>query len=221
MSTFVLRCGDVPVPITLASLPLSAVAAIPAEPDYDELLRTLDSAERPRLIVLGGDAALSSVLTRLMRTERLHVEIGYVPVENSSGARIHRTGTGVVAAKRAIEGTAAELPLIRDDAGIVLVGRAVLTGPDGGCLEGEAYVDETRLFSGKIAAVHVAPTIAMPGLRAFVDRGKRFTRRRWVSGRAMQLGTAGAVVIRDGVPNSRELTRSAFYRHSEPWLLVH
>jgi hypothetical protein len=45
-------------------------------------------------------------------------------------------------------------------------------------------------------------------------------KRRWVAGRAAQLGTPGAVVTRDGIANDRVLPRSTFYRHHEPWLLV-
>ena len=47
--------------------------------------------------MLGDDAALAAVLTRLMRTERLHVELGYVPVEQSDGSRAYQTGTGAAA----------------------------------------------------------------------------------------------------------------------------
>ena len=42
----------------------------------------------------------------------------------------------------------------------------------------------------------------------------------WVSGRAAQLGTAGARVIRDGVEGPRTVKRSSFYRHTTGWLRV-
>jgi hypothetical protein len=65
--------------------------------------------------------------------------------------------------------------------------------------------------------VRIEPTVAMPGLRAAVlGRG----RRRWVTGRAAQLGTTGARVTRDGVPAPRVVKRSTFYRHTEGWLRV-
>ncbi|MGB3523668.1 MAG: peptidase M50, partial [Mycobacterium sp.] len=44
--------------------------------------------------------------------------------------------------------------------------------------------------------------------------------RRWVAGRAAQLGTTGALVVRDGSYSSRTVKRSTFYRHIEDWLLV-
>ncbi|MFI9506788.1 hypothetical protein [Nocardia sp. NPDC052566] len=218
MSTHVLRCDGAPVPIALAALPTTQTAAIPDTGQIDELLPVLAADSLPRLIVLGEDAGLAAVLTHLMRTERLHVEIGYVPIEKTYGSRAYQTGTGNAAAKRAIEGKATETPLIRDDTGKVLVGRATITGVDGEKLEGEAYVDDTQLFSGKVTAMHVSPTLELPGVRATAQRGIR--RRRWVEGRAAQLGTPGAVVTRDGIRGERTVPRSSFYRHHEPWLLV-
>jgi hypothetical protein len=44
--------------------------------------------------------------------------------------------------------------------------------------------------------------------------------RRWVTGRAAQLGTTGAVVVRDGVAAARPVKRSTFYRHTKGWLAV-
>lgn len=220
MDIVVLRCGDGPVPITLLSHPATTVSAVPARGDFEELVPALDALTRPRLVVLGDDAALAAVLTWLMRAERLTVEVAYVPVESSAAAKIYETGTGADAANRALNGTAEPLPLIRDDTGKALVGSAFINGPRGAGLEGEAYVDDTRLFSGTIAAVHVEPTVEMPGLRARADNGRRFRRRRWVAGRAMQLGTRAAVVSRDDIADTRTVKRSAFYRHHEPWLLV-
>lgn len=218
MSTHVLRCDGAPVPIALAALPTTQTAAIPESSVIDELLPVLAADSLPRLIVLGEDAALAAVLTHLMRTERLHVEIGYVPIERSYASRAYQTGTGNAAAKRAIEGRAVQTPLVRDDTGKVLAGRAVITGVGGEKLEGEAYVDDTQLFSGKVAAMLVSPCLEPPGVRATVRKG--FRKRRWLEGRAAQLGTPGAIVTRDGIRADRPVPRSTFYRHHEPWLLV-
>lgn len=218
MSTHVLRCDGAPVPIALASLPLTQTSAIPDTSVLDELLPVMAADSLPRLIVLGEDAGLAAVLTHLMRTERLGVEIGYVPVDRTYGSRAYATGTGSAAAKLALEGTPTETPLIRDDTGQVLIGRATIVGEGGEKLEGEAYVDDTRLFTGKISALHVSPTLTMPGLHATVHRGLR--KKRWVEGRAMQLGTRGGVVTRDGITTDKPVRRSTFYRHHEPWLLV-
>ncbi|MGQ4597100.1 hypothetical protein [Nocardia sp. R6R-6] len=218
MSTHVLRCDGAPVPIALSALPTTQTAAVPDPAEIDALLPVLAADSLPRLIVLGEDAALAAVLTHLMRTERLHVEIGYVPVEKTHAAHVYHTGTGNAAAKRAIEGRAVPTPLIRDDTGTVLVGRAVITGVGGAKLEGEAYVDDTQLFSGKVTSMIISPSLELPGVRATARKGIR--KRGWLEGRAAQLGTPGAIVTRDDVRSDRPVPRSTFYRHHESWHLV-
>ena len=156
-----------------------------------------------RLIVVGSDADLAAVLTRLLRAERLDVEVGYV--------------AGRLTARRARRGTARRVPLIRDETGHVIVGVAEWRGEGGAPLRGEATVDDTQLFDGEVAAVRIEPTRTLPGLRATVSGGGR---PRWVVGRAVQLGTTSAVVTRDGVPAARSVRRSTFYRHTQGWLLV-
>ena len=84
-------------------------------------------------------------------------------------------------------------------------------------IHGEAVVDDTVLFDGEVAGVRIEPSAQMPGLRATVVRGRR---RHWITGRAVQLGTTGACVVRDGVAGDREVRRSTFYRHTTGWLRV-
>jgi hypothetical protein len=88
--------------------PLRGLTTLPVADDA----ATVDSAiERfRRLVVVGGDAELARVLTRLLRADRLDVEVGYVPKRR--------------AASRAATGTARPVPLIRDETGMVLVGAA-------------------------------------------------------------------------------------------------
>lgn len=169
-------------------------------------LPVVDGPDAPcrRLIVVGSDADLASVLTRLMRTDRLDVEV----------AHVRRPWQ----ARRAVRGTATRVPLIRDDTGTVVVGAAEWRGdPAGQPLHGEAIVDDTVLFDGEAAGVRIEPTDTMPGLRAAVLGARP---RRWVAGRAAQLGTTGAVVVRDGIPAPRPVRRTTCYRHTEGWLRV-
>ena len=110
------------------------------------------------------------------------------------------------------------MPLIRDETGTAIVGAAHWRPPDvGQLLHGEAVVDDAVLFNGDVAGVRIEPTATLPGLRARIADGRS---RRWLTGRAAQLGTTGAAVIRDGVPAPRAARRSTFYRHTEGWLLV-
>jgi hypothetical protein len=180
--------------------PLAGLSAQTADGHDD-----IDAAigRNSRLIVVGSDADLAAVLTRLLRADRLDVEVGHA--------------TGWRSARRARSGTASRVPLIRDETGQVIVGAAEWRGADGTALRGEAVVDDTQLFDGEVNGVRIEPTADMPGLRASVTgRG----RRRWVAGRAAQLGTTGAEVVRDSVLAPRIARRSTFYRHTVGWLLV-
>ncbi|OBF53417.1 hypothetical protein [Mycolicibacterium monacense] len=191
----VLRFGGHRAPRGLTGLDTVDVTGAP---DVDAA-----AAGARRLVVVGSDADLATVLTRLMRTERLGVELA------AARGLFPRT---------ALSGTARRVPLIRDDAGIAIVGSAQWRGTEG-ALFGEAVVDDTTLFSGEVAGVRIEPTAEIPGLRAAVLSGRGLVQR-WVAGRAAQLGTTGARVVRDGVEGTREVKRSTFYRHTEGWLRV-
>jgi hypothetical protein len=153
-----------------------------------------------RVIVVGSNADLAAVLTRMLGADRLDVEVGHA--------------AGWWAARRARRGTVRRVPLIRDETGQVIVGAAEWTGSP---LRGEAVIDDTQLFDGEVPGVRIEPMSRVPGLRAAVTGPGR---RRWVTGRAAQLGTTGAVVIRDGVAAPRPVRRSTFYRHTQGWLMV-
>jgi hypothetical protein len=197
----VLRFGGRPAPWPLAALPGLEVTDIAT---VDSVLETAS-----RLVVVGADADLAAVLTRLMRADRLDIEVAHLP----GGLR------GTLSARRALQAAAQRVPLIRDDTGTALVGAATWLPPDGAALiHGEAVVDDTVLFDGAVAGVRIEPTSTMPGLRAAVLGGRRPVK--WVSGRAAQLGTTGAKVVRDGVSGKREVKRSTFYRHTTGWLRV-
>lgn len=205
MRTLVLNCGHVRVPRALSSMSLVELPARPGRGDVDPLL---DGVQR--LIVMGADADLAAVLTRLMRTEKLDVELGFVTWNRSSATRVWSLPTGKRAAALALRGTAAPVALARDDAGVALVGRATLTGSP---LTGESYVDSVLLFSGATRGLVIEPTDE--GVRASLGRF-----RPWVSGRAAQTGTTGLLLTRDGVPHERVIKRSTFYRHTADWRLV-
>jgi hypothetical protein len=168
-----------------------------------------------RVVVVGADADLASVLTQLMRAEQLGVEVAYVPAGRTAATRAYRLPSGRRAARRALRGSAQRLPLIRDDTGSVIVGSVVWRPADDGPLHGEAVVDDALLFDGEVAEALVEPTAALPGLRARVAGT-----RRWLIGRAAQLGCVGVVVVRDGVAAERAARRSTIYRNTEGWLAV-
>jgi hypothetical protein len=197
--------------------PLGGLPVHHAESAAD--VTTIDAAIGPyrRLVVLGADAELAAVLSRLLRAERLDIEVAYVPSRRTRATRIYRLPAGRRAARRARRGTARRVTLVRDETGAVIVGRAGWLPPeDRRRIHGEAVVDDTQLFDGDVTGAYIEPMLAMPGLRASVHRPWR----RWVAGRAVQLGSTGVVVIRDDLAAPRPARRSTFYRHVEGWLLV-
>jgi hypothetical protein len=175
-------------------------------------------ASTRRVVVVGADADLASVLTRLLRAELLNVEVAYVPRRRTQTTRAYRLPAGRRAARRARRGPAQRVPLIRDETGTAIVGAAEWR-PSGDALvlHGEAVVDDDVLFDGDVPGVRIEPTAALPGLRARVTSGRS---RRWLTGRAAQLGGIDISVIRDGVVAPRTTRRSTIYRNTEGWLLV-
>lgn len=169
-----------------------------------------------RLVVVGGDADLAAVLTQLLRAELLNVEVAYVPGRHTPATRAYRLRAGCRAARRAVGGPVQRLPLIRDETGSVIVGCAAWRPADGArLLHGEAVVDDAVLFDGDVAEATIEPTAALPGLRARVTGT-----RRWLTGRAAQVGGTGIAVVRDGVAAPRPVRRSTVYRNTEGWLAV-
>lgn len=178
-------------------------------PGRDELEPVL--ARGPsRLVVHGSDADLAAVLVRLMRTELLAtVEVAFVPSGRSPAAAAWGLPRRPAdAAELALSGRATPVPLVRDDAGGVLAGRGEIRD-----LYGEAYCDAVRVLYGAVRRLRVEA--GPDGVSVLGDRGVRAA-----TGRAVQIGSTGARVALDGVEHPREVSRWAWYRHTEPWLLV-
>ncbi|WP_167107055.1 peptidase M50 [Mycobacterium sp. DL592] len=195
----VLRFGGRRIPRPLATLPCHDADGAAAIDAAVEGLR--------RVVVVGTEADLAAVLTRLLRTERLDLEVAHV-----GGWR------GV---RAALTAAAQRVPLIRDESGTVVVGAALWLPPgEEAMLHGEAVVDDDVLFDGSVPGVRIEPITSMPGLRAAVVSG-RMRPQRWLTGRAVQFGGTGARVVRDGANGPREVKRAAFYRHVTGWLRVH
>ncbi|MDO8393761.1 MAG: hypothetical protein Q7T31_05170 [Dietzia sp.] len=214
----VIRCGSAPVPTVLGEHPRVECSEVPTKDDVNRALYEI--GHRRRVVVCGTDAGLAALLTRLLRTENLDMEVAYVAEDPTPATRAYDLPTGSAAAKLGVRGEAREVPLIRDETGSVLVGEATVTGPGGAHLVGEAYADDERIFSGEIDTLTVRPTPQLPGVRATAARPRRVLRRSWLPARAVQLGTEAGVITRDGVTGRRAVKRTSFYRHTEPWRLV-
>jgi hypothetical protein len=163
--------------------------------------------------VLGPVPALAAVLARLWRTERLPaVPVSWQPADDPASTGLARSlgvGTGT--------GTERELPLVRDDHGGVLLsaGRVTAFGEPRRVLSrrfgAQAYCDDTRVADGPVTRIDVRPDwTAVDRLSvAVVTQPLRPVQR--VTGRALQLASAPAQVLRDGVPFDREVTKWTWY----------
>jgi hypothetical protein len=192
----------------LASATGSERHEIPATPGKNDVDPLLKGEDADRVIVHGTDADLAAVVLRLMRTERVtEVPVGYVPVDRkqSTVARLWDLPADPVAA--ALTGSDRALPLIRDDAGGVLLGLGVLAPA-----HGTVYCDDAVALRGDASRIEVTP--GTDGVEVRVIRG-RLRRPATYAGRAVQFGVDPTTPIRDGVPYPRPMTRWTWYRHTD------
>jgi hypothetical protein len=189
VGALVVACGVAPPSSGAHALP-----ALPGKADLDPLLE----ADVDRLVVVGSDASLAAVVLRLLRTSRLGVAVGFVPV----GRSFVSWGVPSVAA---LGSAVSAFPLIRDDSGGVLMGQATI-GP----LDGEAYCDDVLALRGRARLITVSP-----GADGVVGRVRQGFRTREYRGRAFQVGCHSAAVVSDGVAHPRPVQRWTWYRHTE------
>ena len=213
--------------------------ALPPRPGRADLEPVLADPDLRRLVVAGADADLAAVLQRLLRADRLGVELAYVPADRrSDAARVWGLPHGAAALELARHGTASPVPLVRDDSGGVLVGRGEVRA-----IHGEAYCDAVLALRGTARHLVVTPwphaaggaspdgttggVAVRAGLRAGLPDGRvravpptARTGRGAATGRAVQVGCLPATLVHDGVAHPRPVTRWAWYRHVADWLLV-
>lgn len=220
MQVRILRCGDVPVPDVeyhqVSAIPTrqelkiideAAAAILPVDPtpSLDEIAKQPDVShlgapqfapqpidEPLRIVVIGDDAALSAVLTRMMRADYMWAEVGYVPIPGSeasadaagasknagSGAQVSTAAQNWnipadtdAAMKLALEGSVHPVPLIRNDTGLAVAGSAVISTWENGPLVGEIIVDDTTLVAGSQQfGARLVPMLDAPGIVAAAAR---------------------------------------------------
>ena len=216
--------------------PTPSLDDIAAQPDVEHLSTPAVApqagfvSERLRVIVAGTDAALSAVLTRMMRADYLWADVGFVPVGPSTAAQNWGLSTSLDAAlEGALRGDVHPVPLIRTDAGIAVAGSATITDWDGKEITGEIIVDDHVLVRhesgtyGHIGA-RLVPMTNAPGIAAvrIITAPRRLFRRTshelfdaptLTTGRAVQAGGPALAVTVDGVRHKRPLERVTFYRH--------
>ncbi|HEX2131956.1 MAG TPA: hypothetical protein VHH15_10360 [Actinophytocola sp.] len=218
MAALILGCGPAVTSTEwrkLASASGSGAVEIPATPgrsDIDPLIKALTSGN---VVVHGSDADLAAVVLRLLRLDRLDVPVGYVPVSASSAAaRVWGLPGDRVGA--ALDGSVETVPLVRDDAGGVLLGLGVLAP-----VHGTVLCDDAVPLRGSAERVEVTPDPG-PGVAVTVVRRALLRRRSSrLTGRAVQFGGEQPVTpVRDGVPYPRPMNRWTWYRHTEDLRIV-
>lgn len=161
--------------------PTPSLEEISARPDVEHLGTPKRAPQQPderlRVIVRGTDAALSAVLTRMMRADYLWAEVGYLPTDPESPAA---TNWGLprdpaAALEIAVAGPVKPVPLIRTDAGLAVAGSATISSWDGGEFTGEIVVDDTVLVRHEARAeirfhgvfgTRLVPMTDAPGIAA-------------------------------------------------------
>ena len=226
--------------------PTPSLAEIAAQPDVAHL-GTPQYAPQPisdplRVVVVGSDAALSAVLTRLMRADTMWVEVGFVPTDDDSPTADYWGITNLSVEEQfdcAVSGRVRPLPLIRDDAATAVAGRASVSDWENRELTAEIIVDDdvlARHQSGRriprtgVFGARVQPLVDAPGLAGFVLDTPVMPVRRGLFGRfeneygsiakgsrlvgrALQAGGESLRVMVDGVSRKRPVERVTFYRH--------
>jgi hypothetical protein len=183
--------------------------------------KAIDPLLAGRILVIGDDGDLAAVVLRLLRRDLLGaVEVAYAAPAETAVTAIWSLPTGPEAVRAAVRAEVDLVPLVRNDAGGVLVGAAQLSP-----VTGTVYVDSQRVLSGSAQVVQVEPD-RTEGVAVTVVRRRvlGFGRRPVTTfGRAVEFGLSGAAptaIVSDGVRHPRAVKRWVFYKHTEPLRLV-
>nr|WP_308937008.1 hypothetical protein [Corynebacterium sp. BF-R-2] len=227
--------------------PTPTLDEIAAQPDVSHLGQPSSAPqarflrEPLRVVVVGSDAALSAVLTRMMRADYLWTEVGFVPTDETSTAAMNwgLPTSAEDALSFALSAPVKPVPLIRNDAGLAVAGSATIAEWTDEEITGEIIVDddvllradrEKNVFGARLVPMTDAPGIvAARAVSSFAaDASPRrgvFGRLRKhvqpgqldpasvVRGRAVQAGGPSLSISVDGVRAPRPVKRVTFYRH--------
>ena len=179
--------------------PTPSLDDIAAQPDVRHLGAPAPAPQAPhlvepaRIVVAGSDAALSAVLTRLMRSDRLWAEVAFIPVPSTAASAPSTTApaastpstasaavTSVAAQNWGLPTSPAEAldfartapvhpaPLIRNDSGLAVAGSATISDATNGSFTGEVIIDDHTLAasSPKTFGARLVPMTDAPGILA-------------------------------------------------------
>jgi hypothetical protein len=181
----------------------------PGETPRRERLAVLAGADS--VVVRGAVPALSAVLARLLQDGRTaDVPVAWEPAGD-------RNSTGLARDLGIGSGSPRDLSLVRDDHGGVLLHHGRIEAETGGRrslstrVGLQAHHDDIKVADGEITRIDVRPdwsAVDTIGVTVMVQP-LRPTRR--TSGRALQVASDPARVLRDGVPVGRPVHRWTWY----------
>ncbi|MDK8897008.1 hypothetical protein QP999_03495 [Corynebacterium sp. MSK004] len=170
--------------------PTPSLDEIAAQPDVSHLGAPGPAPQAPflreplRVVVIGNDAALSAVLTRMMRADYLWAEVGYVPTGERSTAALNwglklpepgqvldeRGAASEEALTFAMTAPVKPVPLIRNDAGLAVAGSATIAEWSNEEITGEIIVDDAVLLRADrekdVFGAKLVPMTDAPGIVA-------------------------------------------------------
>ena len=223
--------------------PTPSLDDIAAQPDVRHLGAPEPAPQAPhlvepaRIVVAGSDAALSAVLTRLMRSDRLWAEVAFIPVPSTAAstpsAAAQNWGLPTDSAEALDFARTAPVrpaPLIRNDSGLAVAGSATISDTANGSFTGEVIIDDHTLAAtspktfgarlvpmtdapGILAARATSPVESQGRLRSLLRKPGQLDPESVSTGRAVQAGGPQLRVIVDSVHHKRPVTRVTFYRH--------
>jgi hypothetical protein len=178
------------------------------------------AADADSVAVRGPVPALAAVLTVLLTAERTaQVPVAWEPAGDRDSVALARDiGVGT--------GEQRELCLVRDDHGGVLLhhGRLEADGDGRRALSRrlglQAHHDDIKVADGEITRIDVRPDWGAVDTIGVTVMLQPLRPTRHTSGRALQVASDPARVLRDGVPYSRPVSRWTWYAdHRMRWLL--
>jgi hypothetical protein len=192
-------------------------------PSVDLDLRRLERGETPRdavlapmedadaLTVRGPVHALNAVLARLLKTGRsAQVPVAWEPSSD-------RDSMDLAKALEIGSGAPRDLTLVRDDHGGVLLhhGRVEAAGDGRRSLSRrlglQAHHDDIKVADGEITRIDVRPEWRAVDTIAVTVMTQPLRPTRQTTGRALQVASDPARIIRDGVPYPRPVNRWTWY----------
>ncbi|MFW0178083.1 hypothetical protein QP934_010890 [Corynebacterium sp. MSK122] len=220
--------------------PTPSLDDIAAQPDVRHLGAPQAAPQAPhlaeplRIVVAGSDAALSAVLTRLMRADNLWAEVAFIPAPSGATSAAAQNWGLPTSPAEALEfartAPVRPAPLIRNDSGLAVAGSATISDASNGPFTGEVIIDDHTLAAtspktfgarlvpmtdapGILAARATSPVESQGRLRSLLRKPGQLDPESVSTGRAVQAGGPQLRVIVDSIPHKRPVTRVTFYRH--------